>query len=100
MKEMYQGKGKETLTIKLTDQQKGEIENLEKKATPHATLLVKYGTITFDYNGNTISMEGLRISVLNPWRLVLRDVLPKLDPHLLGENKSIIPFDFHKKNWQ
>ena len=101
MKEMYAASkknGNDALSAKLTDQQKSEIEHLEHKGgIPTTTILVKSGSIRYKHNGTVITMEGLRIGALNPWQYVLHEIIAKLDPHLLGSDKTIIPLNTKKK---
>ena len=42
-------------------------------------------------------MEGLCITVLKPWKYVIRNIIPKLHPPILGPDKSIIPFKYNKQ---
>lgn len=88
MKEMYNKK--DNMTPILTDQQKSEMNKLKQQCAPGATFLVQYGTIKFDYTANIITMEGLCITLLNPWRYIMCDIIPKLHPHILGPDKLII----------
>ena len=90
--------GNNSLTVKLTVQQKSEIEHLEHKGgMPTAMITVKCGNIRYKHNDTVITTEGLRISALNPWQFVLCELIAKIYPHLLGPDKTIIPFDYQKQ---